>query len=134
MASSPRSTVLYDSYSIKISGAVAVATIRIATITTGLSIGGVANAASTGTKNLPIQFRVSGGKRKLGPRACYAVIRYTGTDGAYLANSYHRIPLLNSAIQGAALLATSTTAIEYNGVSTWKYIDFGNESVNGTIA
>jgi hypothetical protein len=134
MASSPRSTVLYDSYSVKIGGSVAVATIRVSSITLALTIGGAANTASAGTKNLPIQFRVGGRKRKLGPRACFVVIRYTGTDGAYLANSYHRIPLLNSAIQGAAILATSATEVSYGGVTTWKFVDFGNESINGEIS
>jgi hypothetical protein len=134
MVSSPRSTVLYDSYSIKIDDAVAVATIRVSLITQALTIGDVGNIPSTGTKSLPIQFRVGGGKRKLGPRACYAVVRYTGTDGTYLTNSYHRIPLLNSAIQGAATLATSATAVAYGGVDTWQFIDFGNESINGEVS
>ena len=125
------STVKYDSIRVKSGSAAGVALIRVQPATLTFSIGGTANDASTGTLNLNLRVRAGGNSRKLGIRAAFATIRATASNTKYQPYSYHRIPLINTAIQAAAQAADSTVGVTYNGSSAFTFIDFNTEKVDG---
>jgi hypothetical protein len=121
----------YDSQRLKVGSAPAVAFIRVQPATAALTISGTENAGSSGTANINIRVRVGGSARKLGVRAAFATIRATAANAKFQPYSYHRIPLLNSAIQAAAAAADSTTTISYSGSSAFQFIDFNAEKIDG---